>query len=347
MTRRTRWIVAFTLLVLLALGGVIWVRKHSAPEVARLLPQKIEGVIYVNLQPVRLATRFDQKPAQHDPEYDDFIRETGFVFERDLDEVAIAIHPPEEGPDQERRFSEVFRGRYDAARLTHYLHKVATSVERYRNVDIFLIPHEGRTVRVALLSVDAVAVSNVKDGSVISEMIDSYEKAAFPLRGPWLLRANYSHVPAASLAWAILAIDSPDKHRRSLPLPGGINFTIPEDTVTVASLRYLGSVQFKAEAFTKSEKATDSLFDNANTLLTLFRAIQGSMETGGPDQDVKAFFESLRLEKGDRRVTLTADVSPGFLRKAVTDAPATVTGAPEPSAAPVQAPQSGTKKPAR
>ena len=39
-------------------------------------------------------------------------------------------------------------GAFDSTKLTHYLHKLATDVERYRDIDVFLIPHEGRKVRV-------------------------------------------------------------------------------------------------------------------------------------------------------------------------------------------------------
>ena len=37
-------------------------------------------------------------PVSHDPEYEKFIQETGFQFERDLDEAAFAIHYPSSRP---------------------------------------------------------------------------------------------------------------------------------------------------------------------------------------------------------------------------------------------------------
>lgn len=346
MRRRTRWILAFTVLLAIALGGILWVRARSAPEAARLLPPDIEGVIYLHLAPVRAMTHFDERPIPREPDYEAFIRATGFQFERDLDAIAIGIHPPAaDAPDAERRFSEALVGRYDAVRVTRYLRGLAAEVQHYRDTEIFIVPHEGRTVRVALLSVDTVAISNALDPAAIRHMIDGYQRIAIPFRGPWLLRANYARVPAASLAWAVLAIDSPDRQRRSLPLPGGVNFTLPEDTVAVASVRYLGSVDFKIDAFTKSAKAADSLYDNASTFLTLFRSIEANVQTGGPDKDVQAFFNGLRLEKGEKRVTLSAEIPPGFLKKALAEAPASVTSAPEP-AAPPPAKHTRARKPA-
>ena len=43
----------------------------------------------------RRANAGKELPAvSHDPEYERFIRETGFQFERDLDEGAFAVHYP-------------------------------------------------------------------------------------------------------------------------------------------------------------------------------------------------------------------------------------------------------------
>ena len=37
-------------------------------------------------------------PVSHDPDYERFIQETGFDFERDLDAAAFAIHYPQSWP---------------------------------------------------------------------------------------------------------------------------------------------------------------------------------------------------------------------------------------------------------
>ena len=80
------------LLVLAAIAAVVLLRKHAPPEAARLLPGA-DGFLYVNLQWMRRTDVGGHPPiAQHDPEYDRFIQETGFDFERDLAQAAIAIH---------------------------------------------------------------------------------------------------------------------------------------------------------------------------------------------------------------------------------------------------------------
>jgi hypothetical protein len=331
MRRRHLGIILTVAAVTALLALALYLRARSAPEAARLLPEG-EAILYINFRPIRAAANFAGRPAKHEPEYDRFIQETGFQFEGDLDEVAIVAHPAEATGDQlERRFSDVFVGRFDNTRLKHYLHKLAADVEMYRDSEIFVIPHEGRTVRVAILSLDSVAVSNTSDSGNIRFMVDRYHKGALPFGGAWMLRANYSKVPFGSLAWAIMRFPSPDGKGATLPLPGGVNFNLPPGTLTVVSVRYAGNVQIRAEAFTTSAKAAEQLHDSAETFLTLFRAIETNVGTKGPDPDVKAFFQNLRLERDATNVSLQAEVPTSFLAKLLRDAPTTVAPSSEPA----------------
>src|SRR5205085_12262285 len=141
--------------------------------------------IYVNLKPIRLATHLGEKPVSREPEYEEFVRETGFQIERDLDQAAIAVHPAGAASngsaiEKQRRFSEVVVGRFDSGKVIHYLHKMSSTVERYGEHDIFLVPHEGRPVRVSILSMDTVAVSNTTDPKNIHYIIDTFHKIAMP-----------------------------------------------------------------------------------------------------------------------------------------------------------------------
>ena len=138
----------------------------------------------------------------HDPDYERFIQETGFQFERDLDEAAFAVHYPALGKRRHRRAphpspvsprSSLAGSRANASRA--YLHKIAGGVEDYHSADIYSIPLEGRTVRVAVLNVDSVAVSNHDDPAVIRGIIDRSHKLASPFGGPALLRQYYKSLP--------------------------------------------------------------------------------------------------------------------------------------------------------
>src|SRR5205807_4694231 len=92
--RRSFPIFVGVLLVAAALTIIVQLRKHAPPEPARLLPGA-DGYLYVNLRWVRTLNAATQlPPVSHDPEYQQFIQETGFQFERDLDQAAFAIHYP-------------------------------------------------------------------------------------------------------------------------------------------------------------------------------------------------------------------------------------------------------------
>ena len=207
----------------------------------------------------------------------------------------------------------MFVGRIEGERLRNYLGKISGSVENYRSVDIYNIPLEGRTLRVAVLGFDTVAASNHDDPMVIRGIIDRSRKLASPFGGPAMLRRYYKYVPIASLGWAIFKVDPAE----SLPSRSAFSFLFTQPAVVVASARYLGRVHFRAEAFTGSKDEAEHLTEQVGTFLQLFHAAEGSVSASGGDPDVKAFFDGLKVQQHDNRAVLTAAIPPGFLRKAV------------------------------
>ncbi len=323
--RRSLPILLGVLLVTLALTIVVQLRKHAPPEPARLLPGA-DGFVYLNLKWIRRANIAGQlPPVSHDPEYEQFIQATGFQFERDLDQAAFAIHypvpPSSTNPIAfgETKFSEVFVGRIDGERLRSYLRNLSHSVEPYRSVDIYAIPLEGRTVRVAILGVDTVAASNHPDPLVIRGIIDRSRKLASPFAGPAFLRQYYKDRPIASLGWAIFRVNPAGQ--ASL-VPSALSFLFSQPAVIVASIRYLGKVHLRAEAFTGSEGEATHLAEQINTFISIFRAAETTVSAQATDPDLKAFFDGFRVEQHRNRVALTATVPPGLIRKAIAEPPA-------------------------
>jgi hypothetical protein len=321
-------------LVTAAVALVVVLRKHAPPEPARLLPGA-DGFVYVNLKWVRRAHIAGQMPeVPHEAEYEQFIQATGFQFERDLDQAAFAIHYPAPKPKaklsapEPPRFSEVFVGRIRGERLRAYLLQISRSVENYGSVDIYSIPLEGRTLRVAILGFDTVAASNHDDAMVIRGIIDRSRKSASPFGGPALLRRYYKYVPLASLGWAIFRVDPAD----DLHPPSAVSFLFSKPAAVVASLRYLGRVDFRAEAFTGSKDEAQRVTAQLGSFLQLFHAAEGTVSMPGNDPDIKAFFDGLEVQQHENRTVLTAAIPPGFIRKAVAAPPAEPV--PEPSSPP-------------
>ena len=334
MTRtRRRRIFAVALTVIAVLGlltAAVFLRMRAAPEPARLLPE-CDGVLYANLKPLRTFTNFGKKPTAWAPEYRNFVEQTGFEFERDLDEIAFAIHTSPD-PQHETRYSEVMVGRFNSTKVAEFLSRMARGRESYRNREIFLIPYEDRIVRVTVLSVDMVAVSNTGDTVPIRHIIDEFRRSAFASSGPRLLGRYYRHVPFGSLAWLVTEVAPPQGIGGITPLPfirqlfgGG---------VVVGSARYNGSVLLRAEDFLQDEAAAKDRAEQLQNLLTLYKTTEAQTRPDRPNPEMESALNSLSVEQKAERVLVNASIPRALIEK-MFETPAE----PEPEAKP-QKPQS-------
>src|SRR5947209_5900305 len=282
--------VLFGFLIFVAsLALIVQLRKHAPPEPARLLPGA-DAFLYIDLKWMRradIATHIPEVP--HDPEYEQFIQATGFQFERDLQEAALAIHYASPLTGGETRYSEIF---------------------------ICNIPLQGRTLRVAILGVDTVAASNHPDAGVIRGIIERSRKLASPFGGPALLRQFYKRVPLASLAWGIFRLNS-----QGAQSPPDVALPLSSPATVVASVRYLRAVHFRAEAFTRDEQEAQQLTTQVNTFLSIFHSAEVAAAGQTSDPDVKRSLDSLTVEQKSDRTVLTAILPTELLRKIVAEAP--------------------------
>ncbi len=326
--RRTFPIVLGVVIVAAAVTVAVQLRKHAPPEAARLLPSA-DAFFYANLAWARKANAGNPLPAvSHDPEYEQFIQATGFQFERDLDAAAFAIHYPEKWPGggtggaaPEPRFSEVFVGKFDGERLTAYLKQAAHSVESYNSIEIYTIPMEDRSFRVAVLSPDSVAASNQDNAGVIRGMVDRSRRLASPFGGPALLRKYYKRVQLGSPVWMVARIEpgAPGFASWSGVFPG------PADVVLSASYNPLhlplrpGAIHVRAEAMTGSADDARALAEKLGVYLQMFHGAESSVGTQGSDADVNEFFDSLKVGQDGQRAMVSATMPPGFLKKLLSD----------------------------
>lgn len=341
--RRKLLIAAIVILAGAAIGLAVWLVKHAPPSAVRLLPEVEDGVLYMNLKPLRMAGLLKKTTTPREAEYEQFVRETGFEFERDLDQVALAVHGPGSAGG-ETRYSWIFVGRFDGSRAEEYFKKLAGSVENYRETTVYAIPHEGRTVRVAILGLDLAAVSNLENAGAIHEIIDHYRSAAVPRGGPAVVREHYHDVLLGSLAWFIgnvgrSSLGQMPAQGLDIPMIGGLL----GGSTLVTSVRYTGSVHLRMEAFTPNEPQARNIAANFQVFLGMFSGAESSLKPNGGDPDVKAFFDSIRVAQHDDRVLLTATLPPGFVRKVLTEPPTEQITAPAPAPAPKAAPKKKRK----
>ena len=314
------------LAVLVIVGAVVLavqLRKHAPPEAARLLPSA-DAFFYADFSWLHKITSAPLPAVSREPEYEQFVQQTGFEFERDLESVAVAVHYPAEWPGggtagsaPEPRFSEVFVGKFDGQRLASYLRHTASSVQNYDSVDIYTIPLENRMFRVAILSVDVVAASNNDNPGVIRAMVDRSRRLASPFGGPAVLRRYYKQLPLASPVWAVAKVEP------SAPAFEGWSavFSKPAELVISASYNPLhlplhsGALRLRAEAWAGSDEVARDITDKASAFLANFHSAELSVGAPGSDADVKALFDSLQVRQENARAVLTATLPTGIFRK--------------------------------
>ncbi len=127
-----------------------------------------------------------------------------------------------------------------------------------------------------------------------------------------------------------------------MTLPGGIDIFVPSSSTMVASVRFLTSLDFKAEFFTTSEADAKHFVDQAQTFLGVFQSIQNSAQLNGADPDVKAVFDSFRFSQDKDRAILRANIPVSVIKKVFTENPVEIT---TPAQSERQQPAAETPKP--
>jgi hypothetical protein len=333
--RRTLIPFLIALAILAALIVALFLRAKSPPEAARLLPES-DAIVYFHLKTLRAATHFDATPVTRSPDFQHFIDATGIIPERDLDEAAFALHRMSDprGPNGPVAYSEVFIGRFDGARLAAYLSTLATSKETYAGRDIYSIPIDGRTLRIAQLGYDTLGASNMPTAEQIHSMLDRSRASALGTPGSSLLAARYNEVPLLSQAWGIGNIGLPFAHNGQLSLLG---FDVPlaDDTDLVASLRYTGSIHLRVEELAPDDAAAQHTVEALTTILNILRGLGSAQPPRDPaDAALRAILASITLEQHKDRAILNASATVEQVKALATTAntnPDATPSAPPPS----------------
>jgi hypothetical protein len=329
-TRRTLWILAA---VLILLAVAVFLRSKAPPEAARLLPES-DGIIYVNLKPVRSFLHKDMKPPRRVPEYQQFVDATGVDWERDLDQVAIALHrmPDPKGPNGPVAYSMVLVGNLTGKRLNTWLESHAAARESYAGHTIYSVLSEGRTVRVAQIGYDMVAVSNTPTTEQIHSMLDRHRTAALPFAGSTLLTRHYQDVPLLSLAWGVGQIGLPFSESGAIHI-FGFSLPLEDDSTIVASvtpaLSLGGSLNLKVEEIAATDEVATSQAAALATLVTLARGFTLPLSANPANNGLKQLLKTAEVTQKRNRVLITAKLSPSLLTTLAQEESAPSESAPE------------------
>ncbi|MGH9417529.1 MAG: hypothetical protein ACRD01_12970 [Terriglobales bacterium] len=301
MLRRMIWgLVA----VAVAGGAGLWWHQR-APRAVRMLPPG-DVVGYVNLQPLRRlgldrVGAGQRELAERAPEYAQFVAESGFNFERDLDAAALAVTGT---PSQPEATTAVLEGRF-GARFRSYLERHARGRLQVDGTTVYEFPgwaHPRRQMAVALIGSRYVMASNADDtGRLLRRANAWWASGGAQWQGPWwqLAPVGYAAINVEQLA-AERGLDG-----RSPPWRGGERLT--------ASLRPTASGGVALEV--------DATFTNASDAGAAAGWVQQNLDglkllaaNAGAGAGAAAVLQRAVVEQAGRGVQLRLTVDDATLR---------------------------------
>src|SRR6185437_1769230 len=316
MKRRTRRTLLVVAAVLVLLAVAVFLRSKAPPEAARLLPES-DGIVYVNLRPIRTFFRKTLVPPRHDPDYQSFIDATGVDWERDLEQAAIAMHRMDDpnGPNGPVAYSMVLVGKIRGQGLRNWLDTHATSRESYGGATIYSIPSDGRTVRVSQIGYDMVAVSNFPTTEKIHSIVDRHRTAALPFSGSTLLSRHYDEIPLLSIAWGMGRIGLPFNESGAINV-FGLQLPLQSDSTIVASvspeLPLAGALRVRVVDETASEQAAEAQSSALTNLVALARGVTEPLADNPPNRALKDLLKTAEVSRSHQRVVIKATLPPSF-----------------------------------
>jgi hypothetical protein len=146
----------------------------GVPDLLTALPAGAPTLAYLDLAAVR-GSSFYQHRADKGPltvpsqDYADFVRATGFDFEKDLDRVAVAAWPAAGGKEAGKTVI-IAEGRFDRAKIRDYAAREG-KVDHQQGHEVFVFPGNNRTGFNSFTFLDDRRVAFV-GGSSISVLFD-------------------------------------------------------------------------------------------------------------------------------------------------------------------------------
>ena len=313
-TRRTLLIVAG---VLLLLAVAIFLRSKAPPEAARLLPES-DGIIYINFKPFRVFLHKELKPPQRVPEYQQFVDATGIDWERDLDQVAVALHrmPDPNGPNGPVAYSLVLVGKLTGKRLNAWLDAHATSRETYAGNTIYNIPSRAAPCAWRRSAMTCWPSPTRPRPSRSTPSSTAIAPRHCPLPAPRCLSHHYHEVPLLSLAWGVGQIGLPFSESGAIKI-FGLSLPLEDGATIVASvtpsLPLAGSLRLRVEEIAPTDQEAASQAAALNTLVAMARGFTAPLPSNPANNGLKQLLKTAEVTQKRDRVVVTATLSPSLV----------------------------------
>lgn len=154
------------------------------PDLLSALPAGAPTLVYVDLAAVRASSFYQHRPdksplAVPNQDYGDFVRSTGFDFEKDLDRFVMASWPGP-SPTEPKKNIVIAEGRFDRAKIRAYAMSKG-KVEQQQGHEVFLFPTPAGTNALTFLDDHRIGVVQ---GTSIAPLFEAHSgnPAADPAR---------------------------------------------------------------------------------------------------------------------------------------------------------------------
>ena len=346
---KRRWVWSAAIL-LIAIGGVYsylrWGRAGESTRGALLaaMPADANAVFFADLaelRPTQFAAelfKWAPRPAA-DAEYAQFVRDTGFDYERDLDRVALAIIKN----GASTAFFAIADGRFDRREIAAYALQSGTREIR-ANQEIFSVPQTGAAkITFTFLTDRRIAIA---DGGDFANFLRQQSGAD---TNDW--RERFKRL-AGSPLFAVIRQDAEAGSALASRAPGGLQS--PQLSSLLNQLQWISlagkpqadTLRIVAEGECSTDQTARQLTDLLNGVLVLAHAGLNAPSTRQQldPQAREAYLELLkgadvsRIDRGETKsVRLVLDVTPRFLEAAKSAVPAVAPQTPETKAPPTRA----------
>jgi hypothetical protein len=300
------------------------------------MPAEATAVVFADLAELRrspfAAEFYNWIPKnQADAEYADFLRQTGFDYERDLDRAAIAVI--KNGTDTSKLFA-IAEGRFDRKKIEAYASQTGTR-ENHDGREIFSTPlNDGRKISFTFLGKEKVLLTDSADLVALL-----YTSPAGSDAHEWRERFTRE---AGSPLFAVIRQDAGAGNPLASQTPGG--FQSPQLSALLDQLQWItlagkpqdNTLRVVAEGECTSEQTTRQLADLLNGILVMARVgLNGPQTRRQLDPRIRdAYLELIKgadVSRLDRRETKSVrvvfDVTPKILEAALIAVPTAVPAA--------------------
>src|SRR5437879_3385818 len=304
-----------------------WGATKGAPreELLALLPSDASAVIFLDLEELRrapfMAKLYEWAPKpESDADYAQFLKDTGFDYERDLHRIAFATKKK----GQDSVIFAIADGKFDRAKISAYASR-SGSVAKNGEYEVYSVPATGAAKKISFvfLKNDRIALTDDADLSALLNSKNRKEDTA-----EW--RTRFERL-AGSPVFAVIRQDAGAGSALAAQAPGGLRS--PQLSTLLDQLQWItlagkpdsNLLRVVAEGECTAEANARQLVDVVNGVVILAEGglndpkVRQQLDPAMRDAYL-ALLKSADVSKIDRgetkSVRLVFEITPGFLEAA-------------------------------